>query len=71
MTMCHRHSLASRMGGARVTSTDFVYRYWSFSAYTPAGYVSNANHDFGSMLRFVETTFGYFRVGPDRPRHLG
>ena len=28
------------------------------SAYTPAGYVDNANHDFGSILRFIETVFG-------------
>ena len=34
------------------------------SAYTPAGYVSNANHDFGSTLRFVETNFGLGLIGP-------
>ena len=34
------------------------------SAYTPAGYVSNTNHDFGSLLRFVETTFGLGLIGP-------
>ena len=28
------------------------------SAFTPAGYVDNANHDFGSILKFVETNFG-------------
>jgi len=28
------------------------------SAYTPAGYINNARHDFGSILRFVEHTFG-------------
>jgi phospholipase C len=27
------------------------------SAYTPAGYVSNDRHDFGSMIRFVEHNF--------------
>ena len=28
------------------------------SAYTPAGYVNNAIHDFGSILKFVESNFG-------------
>ena len=28
------------------------------SAYTPAGYINNARHDFGSILRFVEQNFG-------------
>ena len=28
------------------------------SAYTPAGYVNNDRHDFGSILRFVEHNFG-------------
>ncbi len=28
------------------------------SAYTPAGYINNARHDFGSILRFVEHNFG-------------
>ena len=28
------------------------------SAYTPLGYVDNARHDFGSILRFVEQNFG-------------
>jgi phospholipase C len=27
------------------------------SAYTPAGYVDNANHDIGSILKFIETNF--------------
>jgi phospholipase C len=34
------------------------------SAYTQAGYVSNNNHDFGSMLRFVEANFGLGLIGP-------
>ncbi|MFY9904250.1 MAG: alkaline phosphatase family protein [Terriglobales bacterium] len=34
------------------------------SAYTPAGYVSVNNHDFGSMLRFIETNFGLGLIGP-------
>jgi phospholipase C len=28
------------------------------SAYTPQGYVDNSDHDFGSLLQFVETNFG-------------
>jgi phospholipase C len=28
------------------------------SAYTPAGYINNARHDFGSILRFLEHNFG-------------
>lgn len=28
------------------------------SAYTPAGYIDNGRHDFGSMINFVENNFG-------------
>jgi hypothetical protein len=28
------------------------------SAYTPAGYINNNRHDFGSILRFVQHNFG-------------
>jgi phospholipase C len=28
------------------------------SAYTPAGYIDNQRHDFGSLLRFIERNFG-------------
>jgi len=28
------------------------------SAYTPAGYIDNVRHDFGSILRFIEFNFG-------------
>ena len=28
------------------------------SAYTPSGYINNARHDFGSILRFIEHNFG-------------
>jgi phospholipase C len=30
----------------------------AISAYTPAGYINNERHDFGSVLRFVEFNFG-------------
>jgi phospholipase C len=33
------------------------------SAYTPAGYVDDATHDFGSMLRFAESNFGLSLIG--------
>ena len=34
------------------------------SAYTPTGYVDNNTHDFGSILRFVESNFGLGLIGP-------
>ena len=34
------------------------------SAYTPAGYVDNNVHDFGSILRFVENNFDLGLIGP-------
>ena len=34
------------------------------SAYTPAGYVDNGNHDFGSILHFVESNFSLGHIGP-------
>ncbi|MFZ1919699.1 MAG: alkaline phosphatase family protein [Terriglobales bacterium] len=34
------------------------------SARTPTGYVDNGVHDFGSILRFVETNFGLGQIGP-------
>jgi phospholipase C len=34
------------------------------SAYTPAGYVDNGVHDFGSILRLVEANFGLGLIGP-------
>lgn len=33
------------------------------SAYTPAGYVDNATHDFGSILAFIESNFGLGHIG--------
>jgi phospholipase C len=34
------------------------------SPYTAAGYISNKQHDFGSILRFVETVFDLGRIPP-------
>lgn len=33
------------------------------SAYTPPGFVDNTNHDFGSLLQFMETNFNLGRIG--------
>jgi phospholipase C len=30
----------------------------AISAYTPAGYINNLRHDFGSILRYIEANFG-------------
>ena len=34
------------------------------SPYTPAGDISPSQHDFGSILRFVEKVFGLGRIPP-------
>ena len=34
------------------------------SAYTPAGTIDNAPHDFGSLLAFIEGNFGLSKIGP-------
>ena len=34
------------------------------SAYTQAGFVDDNIHDFGSILRFIETNFGLGKIGP-------
>jgi len=34
------------------------------SAYTPQGYVDNSNHDFGSILKFIETNNALPLIGP-------
>lgn len=33
------------------------------SAYTPAGYIDNTPHDFGSILRMIEDIYGLSRLG--------
>ena len=52
---------------------DATYGYYEYgfrvpllvvSAYTPRGYVSEKQHDFGSVLRFVETVFDLGRIPP-------
>lgn len=34
------------------------------SPYAKAAYISHVNHDFGSILKFIETTFGLTTIGP-------
>jgi hypothetical protein len=34
------------------------------SAYTPPGYVDNSNHNFGSILRFIEYDLKLSLIGP-------
>lgn len=52
---------------------DQIYGYYEYgfrvpllvvSAYTPRGYVSQKQHDFGSILHFVETVFDLGRIPP-------
>jgi phospholipase C len=54
------------------TAPDFSYYEYGFrvpllvvSAYTGKGYVSQREHNFGSILRFVETVFGLGLIPPD------
>ncbi len=35
------------------------------SPYAKAGYISHAQHDFGSILKFIETTFSLTTIGPN------
>jgi phospholipase C len=35
------------------------------SPYAKAGYISHAQHDFGSILKFIESTFGLSTIGPN------
>jgi phospholipase C len=62
------HVPPPQIGQANGWGASYVYGFrvplLVVSAYTPAGYVSNANHDFGSLLRFVETNFGLGLIGP-------
>jgi len=62
------HVPPPRIGQSNGWGVSYVYGFRVplvvVSAYTPAGYVSNTNHDFGSMLRFVETNFGLSLIGP-------
>jgi phospholipase C len=55
-------------GGAHNWGAGYIYGLrvplLVVSAYTKAGYVDNTDHDFGSMLKFVESNFGLGLIGP-------
>jgi phospholipase C len=56
------HVRPYRIGQRNGWGAGYVYGFrvplMVVSAYTPAGYVSNSNHDFGSILKFIEKNFG-------------
>ena len=56
------HVAPFRIGQNNGWGTGYVYGLrvplLVVSAFTPAGYVNNSNHDFGSILKFVESNFG-------------
>jgi phospholipase C len=62
-----------RIGQSNGWGTGYVYGFrvplLVVSAYTPKGYVDNNVHDFGSILHFIETNFGFFGrpLGPIGP----
>lgn len=62
-----------RIGQSNGWGTGYVYGLRVplivVSAFTPAGYVNNKDHDFGSILKFIETNFGVAGVplGPIGP----
>jgi phospholipase C len=67
------HVRPYRIGQSNGWGTSYVYGFrvplLVVSAYTPQGYVDNNVHDFGSILRFIETNFGSFGrpLGPIGP----
>jgi phospholipase C len=62
-----------RIGQSNGWGLSYVYGFrvplLVVSAYTPRGYVDNDVHDFGSILRFIETNFGFIGepLGPIGP----
>ena len=53
-----RSAAAIRLSGAWLPSTDDY-----ISPYAKKGYVAHAQYEFGSILKFVETTFGLPSLG--------
>jgi phospholipase C len=51
-------------GWARSYAYGFRVPLLVVSAYTPAGYVGDADLDFGSLLRFTEINFNLGKIGP-------
>jgi phospholipase C len=62
------HVPPPRIGESNGWGAAYVYGFrvplLVVSAYTPAGYVDNDNHDFGSILRMIESNFGLGLIGP-------
>lgn len=61
------HVPPPRIGQSNGWGTGYVYGFrvplLVVSAYTPAGYVDNVVHDFGSLLRMVESNFSLSVIG--------
>jgi phospholipase C len=60
----HVSPLANDTGWCEVFCYGFRVPLLVISAETPANYVDNDVHDFGSILRFVENNFGLGLLGP-------
>lgn len=62
------HVPPPQLGQPNGWGTSYVYGFrvplLVVSAYTPAGYVDNGNHDFGSFLHFVESNWSLGLIGP-------
>ncbi len=59
----HEPPLANSTGFCESYCYGFRVPMLVISAYTPAGYVDNSTHDFGSILHFVESNFGLPSLG--------
>ena len=60
----HVPPLANNTGWCMQYCYGFRVPLLVISAKTPAGYVDNGVHDFGSILHFVESNFGLGHIGP-------
>jgi phospholipase C len=62
------HVAPYRIGQSNNWGVSYVYGFrvplLVMSAYTPPGYVDNSNHDFGSILRFIEYNLKLSLIGP-------
>jgi len=60
----HVPPLANNTGWCEIYCYGFRVPLLVISAYTPAGYVDNGVHDFGSIVHFIEDNFSLGFVGP-------
>ena len=60
----HVTPLVNKTGWCEEYCYGFRVPFLVISARTPAGYVDNEIHDFGSILRFVENNFSLGLIGP-------